>query len=79
MKAVDVITYDNQLPSIPETTLSSDHPKLTQRPGNESQHGDLGQVGEDEHGPQDSDRGEDGSKDDGEERFHQVWVCKETE
>lgn len=79
MKAINAIIYVNQYPSIPETTLSSDHPKLTQRPGNESQHGDLGQVGEDEHGPQDSDRGEDRSENDGEERLHQVWICKASE
>jgi hypothetical protein len=79
MKANNTVTYVNQYPSNPESTLPCEHPKLTQRPGNESQYGDLRQVCEDEHGPQDSDRGEDGSKDDGEERLHQVWVCKDTE
>jgi hypothetical protein len=53
--------------------------RLTQRPGNESKHGDLRQVGKDEHCPQDSDRREDGSEDDGEERLHQVWIYRETE
>jgi hypothetical protein len=79
MKAINTITYVNQYPLIPESTLPSQHPELTQRSGNEGQHGDLRQVREDEHGPQDSDRGENGSKNDGEERLHQVWVCIDTE
>jgi hypothetical protein len=79
MKAANAITYAHQLSSPLENPLPAEHPELTQRPGNESQHSDLRQVGKDEHSPQNSDRGEDGSEDDGEERLHQVWVCKASE
>jgi hypothetical protein len=79
MKAGDMIMGEYQLPVTYPRFPAVRTPRLTQRPGNESQHGDLREVGEDEHGSQDSDRGEDGSKDDGEERLHQVWVCKASE